>query len=70
MNRNQNNPARREERRQMVFISYSRENREEAERLVTGLNAAGYDPWLDTVSIKVGAEWENEIEKTFSGRMP
>jgi TIR domain len=48
----------------VVFVSYIREEREQATRFVTALKDAdlGLEPWIDTV-IRPGQVWENEIEK-------
>ena len=46
----------------VVFISYSRQDREFAERLSTELQAAGIRTWTDTQNIQPGANWQQEIE--------
>ena len=45
-----------------VFISYSRRDSSEfAEELVTGLELAGFAPFLDRHDIAVGEEWEARL---------
>jgi tetratricopeptide (TPR) repeat protein len=48
----------------VVFVSYIREEREQAMEFVNALKDAdlGLEPWIDT-SIRPGQVWENEIEK-------
>jgi TIR domain len=46
----------------VVFISYSRQDREFAERLSSELQAAGIRTWTDTQNIQAGANWQQEIE--------
>lgn len=47
-----------------IFISYSHHDKVFANKLADSLKTAGYEPWIDTQSIKVG---ENLIEKTDQG---
>lgn len=47
-----------------VFISYSRQDKLFADKLAESLKNAGYEPWIDTLKIKVGENW---IEKTDQG---
>ncbi len=47
-----------------VFISYSHQDKIFAHNLAEALKNAGYEPWIDTLNIKVG---ENFIEKTDEG---
>ena len=47
-----------------VFISYSRRDSSEfAEELVTGLELAGFAPFLDRHDIAVGEEWEARLSR-------
>lgn len=50
-----------EDRRPTVFIRYCREDKEHVDRLIAELNAADYDCWIDTSSIKGGEEWAMAI---------
>ncbi|HUL64632.1 MAG TPA: toll/interleukin-1 receptor domain-containing protein [Burkholderiaceae bacterium] len=45
-----------------VFVSYVREDRDIAEKLASGLNAAGFSVWWDR-HIRGGAEFAKEIER-------
>lgn len=45
-----------------IFISYSNEDREIAQRLVRGLENQGWTVWWDH-RIESGAEWDKSIEK-------
>ena len=45
-----------------VFISYSRVNRDFAERLVDSLRANGLEVWFDK-QIRTGTEWDEVLEK-------
>lgn len=47
----------------LVFISYSRYDREFALRLRTALRDWGYDTWLDVENIPKGAKWPDEIDR-------
>ena len=47
-----------------VFISYSHQDKHFADKLVKALRTAGYNPWIDTLKLKVGDNW---IEKTNQG---
>lgn len=44
-----------------VFVSYSRRNKNFAERLARDLSDAGLDVWIDFRQIHGGEMWENEI---------
>lgn len=48
-------------RRGGVFISYSRRDSEQANRLQADLEAAGFDAWVDTSDITAGRRWKNAI---------
>src|SRR5215212_11676903 len=45
-----------------VFISYSREDTDAANRLYNDLKMAGLDPWLDTQSLLAGQDWKIAIK--------
>ena len=47
----------REERRPTIFVSYSRQDTEIADRLINDLARAERDYWLDTTAIKGGDDW-------------
>ncbi len=47
----------RDERRPSVFVSYSHEDADFADRLIVDLRAAGHACWIDTSAIKGGDEW-------------
>src|SRR5262245_56645530 len=44
-----------------VFISYSRKDEDFAEELVAGLQAAGFEPYLDKRDIAAGEDWEARL---------
>lgn len=44
-----------------VFISYSRRDKEIVESIVSQLEAAGIDVWLDREDIKAGRQWRKQI---------
>lgn len=44
-----------------VFISYSRQDAEIVESIVSELEAAGIDVWLDREDIKPGKQWRKQI---------
>ncbi len=44
-----------------VFVSYSRRNKNFAERLARDLSDAGLDVWVDWRQIQAGELWQNEI---------
>jgi hypothetical protein len=46
-----------------VFISYSRHDREFADRLVHDLSAAGVKTWRDIDNLVPGVAWEDEIRR-------
>ncbi|MBN1452108.1 MAG: toll/interleukin-1 receptor domain-containing protein [Anaerolineales bacterium] len=50
-----------------LFISYSRKDRKEVDRLVMSLKKAGYDIWLDRADIRGGDEWRAQIVNAISG---
>jgi formylglycine-generating enzyme required for sulfatase activity len=47
----------RDERCPTVFLSYSHQDKDFAQRLITDLRAAGHACWIDTSSIRGGEEW-------------
>src|SRR6185369_4126774 len=46
-----------------IFLSYAREDQDEAYRLWGELDAAGLDVWFDRVSLQPGQDWQHEIEQ-------
>ena len=44
-----------------MFISYSRKDKEFAEKLVKALEAEGRDIWIDYEDIPFASEWWDEI---------
>jgi hypothetical protein len=46
-----------------VFLSYSRQDQETAERLTADLNQRGIKIWRDIEQIEAGTDWAVEIEK-------
>lgn len=46
-----------------VFISYARENSEEAYRIVNNLSKSGVDVWFDQERLQVGQDWSKEIKR-------
>src|ERR1700740_2007008 len=49
-----------------VVVSYSRRNREIADRFVELLRERGADVWYDRM-IKTGADWRDEIARAIAG---
>ncbi|MBN1668157.1 MAG: toll/interleukin-1 receptor domain-containing protein, partial [Anaerolineales bacterium] len=47
---------------QNLFISYSREDDELAQRLQQDLEAQGYTTWVDTDRLRAGQRWTQAIE--------
>lgn len=46
-----------------VFISYAKENQTIAENYYSWLEKEGFAPWLDIKKLKVGQNWELEIDR-------
>jgi len=46
-----------------VFINYSRQDTEVANRLYNDLRVSGLDPWLDTESLLGGQNWRIAIKE-------
>ena len=46
-----------------VFISYAREDSEDAEKLYKCLKQAGLNPWRDKDAIRPGENWKIAIRK-------
>lgn len=44
-----------------VFLSYVRENEQQADRIATDLQAAGASVWLDRYNITAGQRWQDAI---------
>ena len=51
------------ELRQKVFIAYSEENLDVAQKLYHALESAGFDPWLDKKKLLPGQNWPRSIEQ-------
>jgi hypothetical protein len=47
----------------MMFVSYASEDRVQVKEIYDGLRLAGYDPWMDSVDIVGGENWERTIER-------
>lgn len=45
-----------------IFINYAREDSESAKMLFTDLHSAGFEPWIDDVSLGVGEKWKRRIK--------
>lgn len=52
-----------EPERGSIFLSYSRDDQEQAVILATGLRAAGLPVWLDTKRLQGGTDWSNHIRR-------
>src|SRR5215831_15681498 len=50
-----------EDRKLRVFISYSRKDEDFAQDLLAGLQAAGFEPYLDKHDIAAGEDWEARL---------
>ncbi len=46
-----------DDRKPTIFISYSRQDTETAQKLIADLNKAGHACWIDTTKIKGGDQW-------------
>jgi len=51
------------EKQRKTFLSYSRVNQDFAVQLAKELKSEGFDVWLDTLDIPLGARWDREVEK-------
>jgi len=51
------------EKQNLVFISYSRINKDFALELANELRASGFNIWFDLLDIPTGSRWDDEIEK-------
>jgi len=58
---NSSSPPVSSERRIRVFISYSRKDWEQAERLLAGLEDKGFEPFLDAKQIEPGEPWRERL---------
>lgn len=47
----------------VVFISYAREDQDDANHLYNALYQRGHKPWMDKRDLIAGQEWESEIRK-------
>ena len=50
-------------KKDIIFISYSREDFEYANRLYNELKNIGLNPWLDKEDLLPGQNWDKEIKK-------
>lgn len=55
-----------QKREPTVFLSYARTDSNVVQRVADGLAAAGVRVWLDTMSLKAGTNWMQEIERELS----
>jgi hypothetical protein len=46
-----------------VFLAYAREDRRAVKRLYEELQAAGFEPWMDTENLLPGQNWSRAIER-------
>jgi len=51
------------EKQNLVFISYSRNNKDFALELAKELRASGFNIWFDLLDIPTGTRWDDEIER-------
>jgi len=51
------------EKQNLVFISYSRNNKDFALELANELRASGFNIWFDLLDIPTGSRWDDEIER-------
>jgi len=52
--------------RKRVFISYAKEDKSDAEKLYSDLQQAGVKPWLDSMDLVPGQNWDATITKAIS----
>src|SRR5215813_1543796 len=50
-----------------IFISYSRKDEDFAQDLLAGLQAAGFEPYLDKHDIAAGEDWEARLGRLIEG---
>jgi hypothetical protein len=48
----------------MIFVSYASEDRHQVKEIYDRLRLGGYDPWMDSVDIVGGEDWERSIERS------
>ncbi len=46
---------------EQIFLSYSRDDKKEIDRLVSSLESAGYKVWIDSEGIQGGVVWRRQI---------
>lgn len=46
-----------------IFVSYSRRDKQELEKLVSTLQSAGHGVWWDVRSIQGGEDWQAAIKR-------
>ena len=51
------------EKQNLIFISYSRNNKDFALELANELRASGFNIWFDLLDIPTGSRWDDEIER-------
>ena len=51
------------EKQNLIFISYSRTNKDFALELANELRASGFNIWFDLLDIPTGSRWDDEIER-------
>jgi len=51
------------EKQNLTFISYSRNNKDFALELANELRASGFNIWFDLLDIPTGSRWDDEIER-------
>jgi formylglycine-generating enzyme required for sulfatase activity len=52
-----------------VFISYARENKQIARRIVEDLKEQGYRVWIDLLGLEPSDDWESELRRAIEGSM-
>lgn len=50
-----------------IFLSYSKEDAEQVNRLYDAILAAGFEPWMDQRNLFPGQNWELEIRRAIQG---
>ena len=49
--------------RKLIFISYLKEDQSLALELYYELKNEGFEPWIDKLNLRFGANWHNEIRE-------
>jgi hypothetical protein len=55
-----------EQERHLIFVSYTKADRERVSPYYTALKSSSYQVWMDIHDIKGGQNWEFEIEKAMN----